>query len=76
MVCLCVCVYAGNGYCVVTPEMYHVPTTTDPSLACTASWLPYHPMYIPVFPQQQQPPYKAPTRSISCQVGSMHLTLT
>ncbi|KAK7111741.1 uncharacterized protein [Littorina saxatilis] len=59
----------GSGYCVVTPEMYHMPaTTTDPT--STASWLPYHPMYIPVFPpqQQQHPPYRAPTRSISCQV--------
>ncbi|KAL8587780.1 hypothetical protein ACOMHN_020998 [Nucella lapillus] len=61
---------AGTGYCVVTPETYHLPSM-DPSLPCAASaasWLPYHPMYIPVFPQQQQPPFKAPTRSISCQV--------
>nr|KAG5710168.1 hypothetical protein BaRGS_006687 [Batillaria attramentaria] len=56
----------SGGYCVVTPETYHLPTA-DPSLTCTASWLPYHPMYIPVFPQQQHT-FRAPTRSISCQV--------
>lgn len=67
-------VLAGTSYCVVTPETYHLPTT-NPSMACTASWLPYHPMYIPIFPHphpppqhQPQPSLRAPTRSISCQV--------
>ncbi|KAK7502026.1 hypothetical protein BaRGS_00006778, partial [Batillaria attramentaria] len=74
------CIFCGGGYCVVTPETYHLPTA-DPSLTCTASWLPYHPMYIPVFPQQQHT-FRAPTRSISCQVfgylidnKAIHLTL-
>lgn len=66
----------GSGYCVVTPETYHLPTA-DPSLTCTASWLPYHPMYIPVFPQQQQQPaFRAPTRSISCQVTQIEEKLS
>ncbi|PVD37893.1 hypothetical protein C0Q70_00495 [Pomacea canaliculata] len=66
--------FVGTSYCVVTPETYHLPTT-NPSMACTASWLPYHPMYIPIFPHphpppqhQPQPSLRAPTRSISCQV--------
>ncbi|XP_041363112.1 uncharacterized protein LOC121378839 isoform X2 [Gigantopelta aegis] len=79
--------HTGSGYFIVTPDTYRLPSD-DPNMSCNASWLPYHPMYIPVFPQmqsmqqlqqlrqmQQLQQLRAPMRSISCQ-ANMYEKLT
>ncbi|XP_046549606.1 uncharacterized protein LOC124259517 isoform X2 [Haliotis rubra] len=47
--------HSGTGYFVVTPETYRL-TSDDQNVTFNTSWLPYHPMYIPVFPQIQNLP--------------------
>ncbi|XP_071106007.1 uncharacterized protein [Haliotis cracherodii] len=47
--------HSGTGYFVVTPETYRL-ASDDQNVTFNTSWLPYHPMYIPVFPQIQNIP--------------------
>ncbi|KAK7003030.1 storkhead-box protein 1 [Biomphalaria glabrata] len=69
--------HTGSGYFVVTPDTNRLQSNSNSSyLPTNASWLPYHPMYVPVFQGQvgQQPPMlpsRAHMRSISCQVTTI-----
>ena len=63
----------GSGYFVVTPDTNRLSVTNSSnSTYCptNASWLPYHPMYVPVFQGQMagMAVSRAHMRNISCQV--------
>lgn len=71
--------HTGSGYFVVTPDTSRLQTSwaaNSTYVPSNASWLPYHPMYVPVFQgQMAASPHlqasRAHMRSISCQVTTI-----